>query len=31
VEEAHRRELTLEPREKGACFLIRIPLAESVA
>ncbi len=31
VEEAHRGELTLEPREKGACFLIRIPLAESAA
>jgi signal transduction histidine kinase len=31
VEEAHRGELSLEPREKGACFLIRIPLAESVA
>jgi signal transduction histidine kinase len=28
VEEAHRGELSLEPREKGACFLIRIPLAE---
>jgi len=31
VEEAHRGELILEPREKGACFLIRIPLAESPA
>lgn len=31
VEEAHQGELTLEPGEKGTCFLIRIPLAESVA
>jgi signal transduction histidine kinase len=31
VEEAHRGELSLEPREKGACFLIRIPLAEPAA
>src|SRR5688500_661532 len=31
IEEAHRGELSLEPREKGACFLIRIPLAESAA
>ncbi|HEU5171027.1 MAG TPA: HAMP domain-containing sensor histidine kinase [Gemmatimonadales bacterium] len=31
VEEAHRGELTLEPREKGACFLIRLPLAETAA
>jgi signal transduction histidine kinase len=29
VEEAHKGELTLEPAEKGTCFLIRIPLAEA--
>jgi signal transduction histidine kinase len=31
VEDAHSGELTLEPGEKGTCFVIRIPLAESVA
>jgi len=29
VEDAHEGALLLEPTEKGACFLIRIPLAES--
>ncbi|HEX5387623.1 MAG TPA: HAMP domain-containing sensor histidine kinase [Gemmatimonadales bacterium] len=29
VEEAHHGELTLEPVEKGTCFLIRIPLDET--
>jgi signal transduction histidine kinase len=29
IEEAHKGELTLEPAEKGTCFLIRIPLAEA--
>jgi signal transduction histidine kinase len=28
VEDAHRGALLLEPTEKGACFLMRIPLAE---
>ena len=28
VEDAHRGHLTLEPTEKGACFVIRLPLAE---
>src|SRR5574338_354696 len=27
VEDAHRGHLTLEPTEKGACFVIRLPLA----
>jgi signal transduction histidine kinase len=31
VEEAHLGELALEPSEKGTCFLIRIPLAETPA
>jgi signal transduction histidine kinase len=31
VEEAHRGEIALEPSEKGTCFLIRIPLAETPA
>jgi signal transduction histidine kinase len=31
VEDAHRGVLTLEPTDKGACFVIRIPLAESAA
>ncbi len=31
VEEAHRGELALEPSDKGTCFLIRIPLAETPA
>ncbi len=31
VEEAHQGELTLEPVEKGTCFLIRIPLAPAPA
>ncbi|HET8833656.1 MAG TPA: HAMP domain-containing sensor histidine kinase [Gemmatimonadales bacterium] len=31
VEDAHRGTLTLEPTDKGACFVIRIPLAESAA
>jgi signal transduction histidine kinase len=29
VEDAHRGHLTLEPTEKGACFVIRLPLAET--
>jgi signal transduction histidine kinase len=29
VEDAHRGTLTLEPSDKGACFVIRIPLVES--
>lgn len=29
VEDAHRGRLTLEPTEKGACFVIRLPLAET--
>ena len=31
VEEAHHGELALEPSDKGTCFLIRIPLAETPA
>ena len=31
VEDAHRGTLTLEPTDKGASFVIRIPLAESAA
>ena len=31
VEDAHRGSLTLEPTDKGASFVIRIPLAESAA
>jgi signal transduction histidine kinase len=31
VEDAHRGALMLEPTDKGACFVIRIPLAESAA
>ncbi|HEX2218193.1 MAG TPA: HAMP domain-containing sensor histidine kinase [Gemmatimonadales bacterium] len=31
VEDAHRGALLLEPTEKGACFLMRIPLAERAA
>jgi signal transduction histidine kinase len=31
VEDAHRGTLVLEPSEKGACFLMRVPLAESAA
>lgn len=31
VEDAHEGALVLEPSEKGACFLMRIPLAESAA
>jgi signal transduction histidine kinase len=30
VEDAHRGTLLLEPSEKGACFLMRIPLADRV-
>jgi signal transduction histidine kinase len=30
VEDAHRGALLLEPSEKGACFLMRIPLADRV-
>ena len=29
VEDAHRGHLMLEPSEKGACFVIRLPLAET--
>jgi signal transduction histidine kinase len=31
VEDAHRGSLALEPTDKGACFVIRIPLAEPAA
>jgi signal transduction histidine kinase len=31
VEDAHKGALLLEPTEKGACFLMRIPLAEQAA
>jgi len=31
VEDAHRGGLTLEPTEKGTCFVIRIPLAKAAA
>jgi signal transduction histidine kinase len=31
VEDAHRGQLELSPTDKGACFVIRIPLAESAA
>jgi signal transduction histidine kinase len=31
VEDAHRGRLELAPTDKGACFVIRIPLAESTA
>jgi signal transduction histidine kinase len=31
VEDAHRGHLELAPTDKGACFVIRIPLAESAA
>jgi signal transduction histidine kinase len=30
VEDAHRGVMLLEPSEKGACFLMRIPLADPV-
>jgi signal transduction histidine kinase len=31
IEDAHRGQLVLEPTEKGTCFVIRLPLAESAA
>jgi signal transduction histidine kinase len=31
IEDAHRGQLALEPTEKGTCFVIRLPLAESAA
>ena len=31
IEDAHRGQLVLEPTDKGACFVIQIPLAESAA
>jgi signal transduction histidine kinase len=31
VEDAHRGRLDLAPTDKGACFVIQIPLAESAA
>jgi signal transduction histidine kinase len=31
IEDAHRGSLTLEPTDKGACFVMRIPLAGSAA
>jgi signal transduction histidine kinase len=29
IEDAHRGQLVLEPTERGACFVIRLPLVES--